>query len=101
MASRLELHEELCNILGSRHVYFQPPPSVQMSYPAIVYSRDVISSEYANDDHYIGHVAYMITVLDRNPDSQIVFDIANMPYCRFDRHYESDNLNHDVFRIYY
>ena len=37
---RLELHEILCTILGSRNVYFQPPESIKMNYPAIVYGLD-------------------------------------------------------------
>ena len=39
MKTRYELHEFLCEILGSRNVYFQPPESVKMKYPAIVYER--------------------------------------------------------------
>ena len=48
MASRLELQTKFENILGSRNVYFQPPASVQMRYPAIVYSRKNI--EIRNED---------------------------------------------------
>lgn len=101
MASRLNLHDELCKTLGSNHVYFQPPPSVQMTYPAIVYSRDVIASEYADNEHYIGRKAYLVTVIDKNPDSSIVDALSLWPYCRYERHYAANNLNHDVFRIYY
>ena len=32
MDRRLKLHEELCDILGSRNVYFQPPETVKMKY---------------------------------------------------------------------
>jgi hypothetical protein len=38
MASRLELHEELCAVLGSRNVYFMTPESVKMNYDAIRYA---------------------------------------------------------------
>ena len=40
MARRLELQNLLANLLGTNNVYFQPPPTVQMEYPAIVYHRD-------------------------------------------------------------
>lgn len=101
MASRLELQTELETILGSRNVYFQPPESIRMSYPAIVYSRARIDNRHANDSVYKQDDAYEIIVIDRNPDSEIVRKISKLPKCRFDRHYKADNLNHDVFTLYY
>ena len=38
--TREELHELLVSVLGSRNVYFQPPESIRMQYPAIVYARN-------------------------------------------------------------
>lgn len=101
MNSRLKLHELLCEALGSRQVYFQPPETVKMKYPAIVYSRNNISNRHANDDVYMQSPSYSITVIDKNPDSDIVDKVSLLPRCRFDRHYTSDNLNHDTFTIYY
>lgn len=101
MDSRLELHEILCDILGSRHVYFQPPSSVKMVYPAIVYSRNSIGNDFANDLVYKQSLGYTVTVIDEDPDSNVVEKISRLPMCRFDRHFTSDNLNHDVFTIYY
>lgn len=101
MDRRPNLHTQLVNLLGSRNVYFQPPPSVQMRYPAIVYSRSDIDTKYANNAVYTNDIAYQIIVIDNDPDSEIVMRVANLPKCRFDRHYVSDNLNHDVFTIYY
>lgn len=98
---RLKLHELLCEIVGSRHVYFQPPASVRMEYPAIRYSRYNIENIPADNipyklDHY-----YQITVIDADPDSEIVEKVSKLPMCVYDRHYVSDNLNHDVFTLYY
>lgn len=101
MESRLELHELLCETLGSRHVYFQPPDSVKMKYPAIVYSRSNISNKFANDSVYKQSLAYAVTVIGEDPDSEIVEKVSRLPMCSFDRHFTSDNLNHDVFTIYY
>ena len=98
---RLELHEILCEILGSRNVYYQQPNSTKMSYPAIIYSRDDIVNDFADNNVYIQSHRYQITVIDRNPDSEIVEKVSQMPKCRYDRHYVSDNLNHDIFTIYY
>ena len=101
MNNRLNLHELLCKTLGSRQVYFQPPESVKMKYPVIVYSRNRIDNEHANDGVYIQSPSYSITVIDKNPDSDIVERVSRLPRCRFDRHYTADNLNHDTFTIYY
>lgn len=101
MASRLKLHEELCELLESRNVYFQPPSSVSMNYPAIVYSRNGIDNVHADDEVYDQHYSYEIIVIDEDPDSEIVVKVSKLPMCRFDRHYAADNLNHDVFTIYY
>lgn len=101
MASRLELHEILCGILGTKNCYFQPPSSVRMQYPAIVYSIKDIESRYADDKSYRKLPCYEMILIDKNPDSMFVEKLLDLPYCSFDRHYESDNLNHDVLTIYY
>lgn len=101
MASRLELQTVLENLLGSRNVYYQPPSSINMNYPAIVYSRKTIDNVHAGDIVYGQFNAYEVIVIDEDPDSEIVDTISQLPTCRFDRHYESDNLNHDVFTLYF
>lgn len=101
MNRREELHEILCEALGSRNVYFQPPESIKMQYPAIVYSRDDIDNNFANNSVYMQSLAYSVTVIDSDPDSEIVAKVSRLPRCQYDRHYKADNLNHDMFTIYY
>ena len=101
MATRVDLQNVLEELLGSRNVYYQPPETLKMNYPAIVYSRKTIDNSYANNSVYKQNYAYEITVIDKNPDSEIVNKVSKLPTCRFDRHFKSDNLNHDVFTLYY
>ena len=101
MASRLELHEKLVNILGSRYVYFQPPESIKMKYPAIVYERSDIPNKFANNDVYLQAIRYKVTVIDSDPDSEIVERMSKFKTARFEKHYVVDGLNHDTFTIYY
>ncbi len=101
MAARLKLHEILCEILGSRNVYYQPPETVKMNYPAIVYGLDDMESTFADDGVYLLKRRYAVTVIDKNPDSPLVDKVAVLPSCRFNRHYEKDHLNHDVFTLYF
>lgn len=101
IARRLELQSLLESILGSRNVYFQPSNNVQMKYPAIVYSRNRIDNRDANNSVYLQNISYQVIVIDKNPDSEIVSKISKLPLCRYDRHYNADNLNHDVFTLYF
>jgi hypothetical protein len=72
-----------------------------MQYPAIVYSRKDIDGRRANDSVYMQSLVYELIVIDKNPDSDIPIRISQLPMCSYDRHYTSDNLNHDVFTIYF
>lgn len=98
---RIQLQELLEELLGSDHVYFQPPASVRMEYPAIRYERNGIDVRHADNEPYLLRRSYSLTVIDWDPDSEIVSKISKLPMCRHNRHYTRDNLNHDVFVIYY
>lgn len=101
MARRLELQAMLMAILGTENVYFQPPPSVNMSYPCIVYSRDYELKNHADDRPYKRRMRYQVTVIDRDPDSGIPDKISELPMCSYDRFYTAHNLNHDVFKLFF
>lgn len=101
MASRLDLQKLLETIADSRNVYFQPPASIFMKYPAIVYNLSDIENDHANNGVYNQHFAYDVIVIDENPDSEIVKKVSRLPLCQYDRHYTKDNLNHDVFTLYF
>lgn len=101
MDRRAELGKILREILGNGNVYFQPPSNTQMRYPAIRYERSDMAVKHADNGTYNRRIRYMVTVIDSNPDSEIVNRVSMLPYCYFDRHYAQDNLNHDVFEIYF
>lgn len=101
MAQRLELQAILTDILGSDKVYFQPPPSVQMYYPCIVYQRDYELAIHADDIPYHRTKRYQVTVIDRDPDSDIPDKVASLPLCVYDRFFTAHNLNHDVFKLFF
>ena len=101
MGSRANLQILLETILGKRNVYYQPPESLKINYPAIIYARENIKNAFADDNVYKQSHSYQIIVIDEDPDSIIVDKISKLPMCRFNRHYVSDNLNHDVFIVNY
>lgn len=101
MASRLKLHEVLCDALGSRNVYYQPPESVKIEYPAIVYSKSDVDKLSANDAAYKLTNCYDVIVIDKKPDNPVIAKLLQLPMCSFSRNYKADNLNHDSLKLYY
>ena len=101
MAPRLDLQAIFTVNLESDNVYFQPPPSVRMDYPCIVYHRDYELTNYADYIPYKRRKRYLVTVIDRDPDSGIPDKVASLPLCVYDRFYTADNLNHDVFKLFF
>lgn len=83
------------------NVYFQPPLNVEIKYPCIIYRRNSAKTEYADNEPHIFTLRYEIMVIDRDPDSDILEAIAALPMCVFNRHYTVDDLNHDVFNLYW
>lgn len=100
MDRRPELHELFCGILGNRNGYFQPPASIKLKYPAIVYSLKSIDGVHADNSLYKYDPAFEATLIDHDPDSPLVQKMLELPKCRFDRFYTADGLNHWVFTIY-
>ena len=98
--SRLELHEILCSLLGSRNVYFQPPASIRMKYPCIVYEPEATDIEHANNDPYAFFDRYRILVIDQDPDSILPRKMLQMRGARAARPYTSDNLHHWPFDLW-
>jgi hypothetical protein len=99
MAPRQQLHQLLKTLVDN--VYFQPPTNVALVYPCIIYKRDYADTQFADNNPYNHTLRYMVTVIDKNPDSVIPTQVAALPMCSFNRFYTVDNLNHDVYSIYF
>lgn len=101
MGSRLDLQYKLEELLGVRHVYFQPPASVTMEYPAIKYSKSRIDTKKANDSTYSKFIRYELIVISKKPEDPVIDKLLALPYCSYDRSYKADNLYHDVLSLYF
>ena len=119
--NRLDLHEELVNVLGSRNVYFVPDQSIRLRYPCIIYQLEREDIKRANNKPYLLCNRYQVTVISYDPDSdefegKTITDsnvdmqgdtiIERLLYHfewieRATNRYVVDNLNHDVFTLYY
>lgn len=100
MASRLELHEELKKILGNNNVYFQPPESLKMSYPAIRYGLRDITTINADNMVYTKKRRYSLILIHKNPDNDVVDKMVDYGMS-LERTYVADGLNHYAFTFYY
>jgi hypothetical protein len=99
MGQRLQLQQLLETFVPN--VYFQPPTNVQLKYPCIIYKRDFADTKFADDGVYDHVIRYSIMVIDQDPDSQIPSKVASMPMSLFNRFFTVDNLNHDVYSVYF
>lgn len=98
---RIELHQLLCDVLGSRNVYFQPPTGTKLQYPCIVYRLGEANDQHADNEIYRRLYRYSLTYITKDPDDPKRDEIDNLRYCRFAQFFSSDNLNHYVYSISY
>lgn len=102
MDRRIELHDKLIDILGNRNVYFQPPASVQLSYPCVIYNLGTGDIKRADNSVYAYTNSYEITFIYKKPNMDILEQmLRSFSMCSVSRVYVADNLNHYVFNVYY
>lgn len=101
MDRRVELHEIFTGLINVDNVYFQPPPTLSIEYPCIIYNIDPSWTKHANNSKYVIMRAYQVTVIDRDPESHISKQIETLPMTNFNRRFMADGLNHDVFTLYF
>ena len=107
MKDKATLQTLLENILTSENVpanqvYFQPPTSIQMKYPAIRFVIDGLDNRFAGDQVYNQSWYYKVTVIDKKSTSAIAQKVSMLPKVQMvGAPYVADNLYHYVFKIYY
>lgn len=96
---RLQLQQVLKGITPK--VYFQPPNGLVMTYPCIIYARDSVDVSYADNGPYRHTKRYTVTVIDRDPDSKLPDLVGKLPLTAHTRFFTAEDLNHDVFTLYF
>lgn len=100
--SRQTLSDKLHELIGdSGRVYFQPPSTVKLSYPCIIYKLDDIDSQFADNNPYSLTKKYVVKIIAKDPDTELPMKLAQLPMCTMNRAYPSDNLYHYVFDLYF
>ena len=98
---RLKLHAIFEKMLGTNHVYFQPPPDLRMAYPCIRYSLSGMDPHWGGNKLYVNTARYQVTYIDADPDNSIKYEMVKLPMCTMERSYKSNGLNHYVFDLYF
>lgn len=102
MNRRLELQTILEKIVGNKNVYFQPPASIRIAYPCVMYHVGAGNVKRADGMVYGYTHSYDMVFIYKNPNIDIIEQVLNVfPMCRFTRSYIADNLNHYAFTLYY
>ena len=99
--TRLEFQKFLENLKGDRSVYFQPPSTVLMNFPAIRYNLAQLNDISADNADYQKFKAYLVTYITFDPDDPMIVTLSNLEYSRFEQWYAKDNLNHYVYTIFF
>lgn len=100
MDNRLELHNKLCDLLGSKNCYFQPPSDILLRYPCIVYHEKNIIPIRADDMIYLSYYMFGVTWITKTADIDIPVKVLKaFSSCKLDQIFASENLMHYVFTI--
>lgn len=98
--SRLELQQTLRTIAPK--AWFKRPPDNKMTYPCIIYRQSRPRALRANNKAYHIFPCWNVIYIDTEPSETITQTMMEtFPHCDFDREYETDNLYHYSFTIYY
>lgn len=99
---RFLLDAELRSLLGSSNVYFQPPKSIMLHYPCIIYYKSRIDSRYADNKVYKAIDRYTLEYITKDPDDDMPMRILHhFSMVNSDRDFVSDNLHHYNFNLNY
>jgi hypothetical protein len=102
MSSQGQLQIELEKILQSHHVYFQPPESLRMQYPAIRYKLVDYKQLKANNHVYFRVPRYTITVITTDPDSDIATKILDhFPNSSYENKFGSNGLYNETINLFF
>lgn len=100
MDNRLEFHNKLCDLLGSKNCYFQPPSDILLKYPCIVYHEKDIIPIRADDMIYLSYYMFNVTWITKTANIDIPLKVMKaFPLTKLDQIFASENLMHYVFII--
>lgn len=102
MDNRLKLQSKLESLLGSGNVYFQPPETIKLKYPCIVYSLDPTYTAQADNRNYRivdrYHVKHIYKSLSNTLKDQFLTEFIMISH---DNRMIADGMYNDDFTLYF
>lgn len=96
---RLKFHNQLCCAFNTKNVYFQPPETLKIRYPAIIYSINNTSIKKADNRNYNYRIIFKVVLVSRDPESDMIDTMIDNFICNYESSYVADGLNHTVFIV--
>lgn len=96
---RAKLSVILHDILGSDEVHFEPPESIKMKYPAIVYTRKKFDGRRADNIRYLPIDSYEVTYIRKHAEDEVLEKLLQLENTSHSACFKSNDLYHDVFTI--
>ena len=106
LLTRMDLQSALVGVVGEGRVFYEPPETLKLTYPCIVYNLARMHTVGAdNRSNYIRYDSYTVTLITHDPevtrsDEHLVEKLIGIGHIVFDRQFVSDNLHHYVFTVY-
>lgn len=98
--SRIKLDDDLRALFGPKvNIYFQPPESMKMKYPAFRYRYIGTNRKFANGKPFISNDLYEGMLIVSGSESVYSKKLLEMPYVHLDRVYTANNLTHYSYTI--
>ena len=103
MADRSDLQDILAAIASPGIAYFQPKTNTKIDYSngVIIYKRDWGLTQFATNRPYRHTLRYQVTYINPKQNYAALDALAALPMCVFDRSFVADDLNHDVFKLFF
>lgn len=92
------LHSRLTAIVT--RAYFQPPASIKMDYPCVVYRLADTWDLNADNTNYLRMLRYDVVYITKSPADDNVLSLLNLEHTNLNSTYEKDNLYHYSYTIY-
>ena len=86
---------------SNQHVWFQPPSSVYLAYPCIIYNLAGKDTLHADDIKYRTLNKYTLTAINHDPEASFLADLEELKYCAYDRCFSIDGLYHTTYTLYF
>lgn len=100
--SLVELQQILAGIPGVTAAYIQDPGDGSLAPPYIMIDESAPNDvKYADNVIYSKYKGYQVTVVLRNPLSEIPDLVEALPHARFDRKFRTDGLHHYTYNLFF